>query len=152
MYSKSARSIWTFIVVGATFGCSHGSGSSPSTQPRPEPSSGQQGATVGSETIDKNPGVSVERILADRVPGVRIGRAADGSLTVTIRGATSFTLDNQPLYVIDDMPISPGPGGSLAGLSPYDIASIKVLKDAASTSMYGSRGANGVIIIKTKKP
>src|SRR5205823_11155592 len=110
MYSKSQRSIWTFIVVGATFGCSHASGSNPTTQPRPEPA-GQQASVVGSETIDKNPGVSVERILADRVPGVHIGRAADGSMTVTIRGATSFALDNQPLYVIDDVPIAPGPGG-----------------------------------------
>jgi TonB-dependent SusC/RagA subfamily outer membrane receptor len=151
MYSKSGRSIWAFILVGAAFACSHGS-SSPTTQPRPEPSTGQQATVVGSETIDKNPGVSIERILADRVPGVHIGRAADGSMTITIRGATSFALDNQPLYVIDDVPISPGPGGSLAGLSPYDVASIKVLKDAASMSMYGSRGGNGVILIKTKKP
>jgi TonB-dependent SusC/RagA subfamily outer membrane receptor len=150
MYSKSRLSIWTLVVVGAAFACSHGNASTPTTQPRPEP--GQQAGVIGSETIEKNPGVSVERILADRVPGVHIGRAADGSLTITIRGATSFALDNQPLYVIDDVPIAPGPGGSLAGLSPYDIASIKVLKDAASMSMYGSRGANGVILIKTKKP
>jgi TonB-dependent SusC/RagA subfamily outer membrane receptor len=56
------------------------------------------------------------------------------------------------LYVIDGVPITPGPGGSLSGINPSDIASIEVLKDAVSTTMYGSRGANGVILIKTKKP
>ena len=69
-----------------------------------------------------------------------------------IRGSGSLNADTQPLYVIDGVPITPGPGGSLSGINPYDIASIEVLKDAVSTTMYGSRGANGVILIKMKKP
>jgi TonB-dependent SusC/RagA subfamily outer membrane receptor len=52
----------------------------------------------------------------------------------------------------DGVPIAAGPGGSLSGINPYDIQSIEVLKDAASLTMYGSRGANGVIVIKMKKP
>lgn len=138
------------IVIGAASACSHAA-SNPGPAPRPTQTANQP-TVIGSETIDRAPNETVERILADRVPGVHIGRAADGSMTLQIRGATSFSLDNQPLYVIDGIPISPGPGGSLSGISPYDIASIQVLKDAASTSMYGSRGANGVIVIKTKKP
>jgi len=59
---------------------------------------------------------------------------------------------NEPLYIIDDVPINPGPNGSLSGINPYDIATIEVLKDATGTAMYGVRGANGVIIIKTKHP
>jgi TonB-dependent SusC/RagA subfamily outer membrane receptor len=86
------------------------------------------------------------------VAGVRLGRTPDGTLTVQIRGATSLNSDAQPLYVIDGVPITPGPGGSLSGINPSDIASIEVLKDAASITMYGSRAANGVIVIKMKKP
>ena len=69
-----------------------------------------------------------------------------------IRGAASVNGDNAPLYVIDGVPVEPGPNGDLTGLNPYDIESIKVLKDAASTTMYGVRGGNGVIVIKTKRP
>jgi TonB-dependent SusC/RagA subfamily outer membrane receptor len=107
---------------------------------------------VGSDVIEASSGQPIEKILADRVAGVVLGRTADGSLTVRIRGANSFSADKEPLYVIDGVPITPGPGGSLSGINPSDIASIEVLKDAVSTTMYGSRGANGVILIKTKKP
>ena len=71
-------------------------------------------------------------------------------MLVRIRGSQSFYGD--PLYEIDGVTITPGPNGSLSGINPSDIESIKVLKSAAETSMYGSRGANGVIIIKTKRP
>lgn len=85
-----------------------------------------------------------------RFPGVSITRAPDGSLAVRIRGTTSLYGSNEPLYVIDGVPVRPGPGGSLSGINPYDIESIEVLKDATATAMYGVRGANGVIVIKTK--
>jgi TonB-dependent SusC/RagA subfamily outer membrane receptor len=107
---------------------------------------------VGADVIEASSGQPIEKILADRVAGVVLGRTADGTLTVRIRGANSFSADKEPLYVIDGVPITPGPGGSLSGINPSDIASIEVLKDAVSTTMYGSRGANGVILIKTKKP
>ena len=107
---------------------------------------------VDADAIAAAQGQPIEKILADRVAGVRLGRAPDGSLTVQIRGASNMNGDNQPLYVIDGVPITPGPGGSLSGINPLDIQSIEVLKDAAATTMYGSRGANGVIVIKMKKP
>jgi TonB-dependent SusC/RagA subfamily outer membrane receptor len=91
-------------------------------------------------------------VLSGRVAGVVVTRASDGGLAVRIRGSSSIAGNNQPLYVLDGMPITPGPGGSLTGLNPSDIESIKVLKDAAETALYGSRGANGVIVIKTKRP
>jgi len=117
----------------------------PATTKAPPPN------VVSADAISNSNGQPIEKILAGRVAGVQLGRAADGSLTVQIRGATSWNGNSAPLYVIDGVPIAPGPGGSLAGINPYDIASIEVLKDATSTAMYGSRGANGVIIIKTKK-
>ena len=73
-------------------------------------------------------------------------------MAVRIRGGSSIQGNNEPLYIIDGIPIEPGPNGSLTGINPNDIASIEVLKDAASTTLYGVRGANGVIIIKTKHP
>jgi TonB-dependent SusC/RagA subfamily outer membrane receptor len=107
---------------------------------------------VTARDIEQQPGKSIEEILAGRIAGVQVGRKSQGAMTVRIRGASNLTGDQEPLYVIDGVPITPGAGGSLAGINPYDIESIKVLKDAVATSEYGSRGANGVIVIKMKKP
>ena len=102
--------------------------------------------------IDENPGKSVEQIIAGRFPSVMAVRTPDGGFALRIRGGSSIQGSNTPLYVIDGVPVDPGPYGSLIGINPRDIATIEVLKDAVSTSMYGLRGANGVIVIKTKKP
>ena len=89
-------------------------------------------------------------MLQGRISGVIVATAPDGGLSVQIRGQ-HYRDQDAPLYVLDGMAITPGPSGSLSGLSPYDIESIKVLKDAADLAMYGIRGANGVIVIKTKR-
>jgi TonB-dependent SusC/RagA subfamily outer membrane receptor len=60
--------------------------------------------------------------------------------------------DNRPLYVIDEVPMQAGPGGALVGVNPHDIDTIQVLKNPADTGRYGIRGANGVILITTKRP
>jgi TonB-dependent SusC/RagA subfamily outer membrane receptor len=118
----------------------------PETAPSPA-----AGTAVSSEQIAQTPGDPIEKLLMNRSPGVWVGRAADGSLAVRIRGGSSLYGNNDPLYIVDGTPYTPGSGGALTGLNPYDIESIKVLKDPAELSMYGSRGANGVIIIKTKQ-
>jgi TonB-dependent SusC/RagA subfamily outer membrane receptor len=83
---------------------------------------------------------------------VNVEYKADGGLVVRIRGGSSSVMgNNAPLYIVDGQPVVSDADGSLKGINPNDIESIKVLKDAASTSMYGARGANGVIIIKTKR-
>jgi TonB-dependent SusC/RagA subfamily outer membrane receptor len=144
------RSIVAFSVAVGVVACAHRPAP---RQAEPDAASASRKANVvSSDTIANSSGQPIEKILADRVAGVRLGRASDGSLTVQIRGSGSLNADAQPLYVIDGVPITPGPGGSLSGINPYDIASIEVLKDAVSTTMYGSRGANGVILIKMKKP
>lgn len=107
-------------------------------------------AAVTGEDIERTPSVPVEQLLMNKFPGVWITRMPDGALSVRIRGTTSMQSSNEPLYIIDGTPVQPGPNGGLSGISPNDIASIEVLKDAAATTMYGVRGANGVIIIKTK--
>ena len=132
-----------------------GGSGQPETAPapsRPSATGTAEASTVTAETIENSPQTeSVEKILAGRVAGVTVGRAPDGGLTVRIRGSSSIYGNNEPLYVLDGMPIAAGPGGSLQGINPQDIESIRVLKDPADTAMYGARGANGVIVIKTKK-
>lgn len=112
---------------------------------RPDPS------TVTAQDIERRPGQPIETVLEGRFPGVTVVRTAEG-IAVRIRGSASIYADNAPLYVIDRIPIQPGPGGALSGINPYDIESIKVLKDPADTALYGVRGANGVILITTKRP
>ena len=118
------------------------------TNNSPPPS---RGPDVTAEDIERAPGKSIEDHLKGRVAGVSVARTSDGGISVRIRGATSFYGSNEPLYVLDGVPITPGPGGALTGVDPYDIESIKVLKDPADTALYGMRGANGVIVIQTKR-
>jgi iron complex outermembrane receptor protein len=82
-------------------------------------------------------------------PGVRVIERPYGQTSVRVRGATSFLTDEEPLFVIDGMPLAPGTQIFLT-LDPSTIESMTVLKDAGETAIYGSRGANGVILIRTK--
>ncbi|HKO14625.1 MAG TPA: TonB-dependent receptor plug domain-containing protein [Gemmatimonadaceae bacterium] len=134
-------------VVGLVAGCSHATGTPAAKGNAPEPRS----TTVKADEIHPAPGEPIEKVLQGRVSGVDVTSTPDGGISVRIRGASSFYGNTQPLYVIDGVPIEPGPNGSLSGISPADIESIKVLKDPASLTLYGSRGANGVIVIKTKR-
>ena len=95
------------------------------------------------------PAVRVEELFIGRFPGVQVFGSGSG-ISVRIRGATSVYGSNQPLYVIDGFPMEPDPQG-LIGINPADVAKIEVLKDIGATSYYGVRGANGVIVITTKR-
>ena len=108
--------------------------------------------TVTAKDLEANPSEPIEKVLQAKVPGVWVTRTPDGGIAVQLRGSSSFYGETQPLYVIDGVPINPGPNGALQGVNPHDIESIKVLKDPADTAMYGMRGANGVIVVTTKKP
>jgi TonB-dependent SusC/RagA subfamily outer membrane receptor len=147
MTHLSIRAILATVVIVA-LACSGRRDPARAASPAPLP---QDASTVDAKDIARDPSADLEKLLSGRVAGVVVGRGSDGGLTVRIRGATSLSGNNEPLYVLDGMPIVPGPGGSLVGISPYDIESIRVLKDAAETAMYGSRGAAGVIVIKTKR-
>ena len=140
----------SLALVIAVVGCS-GSGKPSGTAPQPRDEASVNASTVGTAEIDKTPGESIEKALEGRVAGVVVSRSPEGGIAVRIRGATSVHGNSDPLYVLDGLPIHPGPNGSLSGLNPNDIESIRVLKDPAETAFYGSRGANGVIVIKTKK-
>ena len=139
----------TAVTLLASVGCAH-RGTGPTSASAPAATSTST-STVTSQEVSQNANLPIEQVLQGRVAGVTVGRGQDGGLVVRIRGATSFNGPEQPLYVVDGMVVTPGSDGSLSGINPYDIESISVLKDAASLTMYGSRGANGVILIKMKK-
>jgi TonB-dependent starch-binding outer membrane protein SusC len=107
-------------------------------------------SNVSEDVIKQIPINSPDQILRGQVSGVnvRMTTAEPGApVTIRIRGVGSITSDNDPLYVIDGVPV--GTGG-LQTINPNDITSVDVLKDASATAIYGARGANGVIIITTK--
>lgn len=108
-------------------------------------------ANVKSETLMERPATNVEQALAGRVAGVNIstnsGRPG-GRTSIQIRGYSSINASSNPLYVVDGIVWE---GGALDAISPNDIETIDVLKDASSTAIYGTRGSNGVIIITTKR-
>jgi len=117
-------------------------------------------ATVPVEEIRKVAVTSLDQSLQGRAAGVQITQnsgAPGSATTIRIRGGNSIQGDNEPLYVIDGIPFKNDGAGSgssfnvLSTLNPSDIESISVLKDASSTAIYGSRGANGVVIITTKR-
>lgn len=156
MASLSPRVVSCALVVGLASGCASGTGAPPADIEKPAPSGSptipQPGTRVTGEEIDRAGATddAIEKTLAARVPGILVTRTPDGGIAIRIRGNTSINGNMEPLYVIDGMAITPGPGGALTGINPHDIASIEVLKDAASLTYYGVRAANGVILIKTK--
>lgn len=129
------------------------------------------GSSVSVRAKDFNKGVqtSPDQLIQGKVAGVLVlnnSGQPGGATTVRIRGASSIRSGNQPLFVVDGVPLSGGdarPGFSGGGIgntpaanplnfmNPNDIASIEVLKDASATAIYGSRGSNGVVLITTKR-
>lgn len=107
-------------------------------------------STAEGEKLMTNSPRTVADMLVGRFAGVEVTKLANGGTSIRIRGARSLNSTSEPLFVLDGMPQHNG-GASLSDLSPQDIKSIEVLKDAAATSVYGSRGANGVILIATKR-
>lgn len=104
---------------------------------------------ISSEDLEDAPVAQVGQMLQGKLSGVKInqttGRPGEG-VKIQVRGAASITAGADPLYVVDGMPIS----GDIGNLNPSEIKSISVLKDAAATSLYGSRAANGVVLVETK--
>ena len=107
-------------------------------------------ASVKVKDLGNTATANFDQALAGRVSGLQVS-SVDGTpgaaLNIVIRGGNSITGDNSPLYVIDGIPLE---DFDPASISTDDIASFDVLKDASATAIYGSRGANGIIIITTK--
>ncbi len=106
---------------------------------------------VSSETIENRPNASFVQTLTGQVPGLNITTSTGqpgGNSLVNLRGAASINGNTEPLFIIDGAPVDED---NFRSLNPQDIASIDVLKDAGATAIYGNRGANGVIVIKTRQ-
>jgi TonB-linked SusC/RagA family outer membrane protein len=107
---------------------------------------------VDSKVIENRPNINFLQSIQSLAPGVAIafnsGSPGSNKVDVIIRGQSSINASSDPLYVIDGMPLNQS---FFRNLNPNDIENVVVLKDAASTSVYGNRGSNGVIVITTKK-
>ena len=148
------------LIAGSALGCAQRS-SPPETTAVPE-GRGAAGRSVESEgtgsvavvrgdDLHGIPAVHAEQLLQGRVAGVQVIELPGGGISVRIRGQGSISGDTEPLYVVDGMLIQATAGRGLYWLSPGDIQRIEILKDAGATSMYGVRGANGVVLITTRR-
>ena len=105
-------------------------------------------ATVGSDALQAIPVANASEALTGKMPGVQITTtegSPDADVKIRVRGGGSITQSNDPLYIVDGFPVE-----SIRDIPANDIEDITVLKDASSTAIYGSRGANGVILVTTK--
>src|SRR5690606_24162784 len=106
-------------------------------------------SSVSLEDLNERPVVSAGQAIQGKAAGVSViqpNGAPGGETSIRIRGTTSFNASNSPLYVVDGVPVE-----NMSFLSPNDIADIQILKDASSAAIYGSRAANGVILVTTKQ-
>ncbi|MBR2857582.1 MAG: SusC/RagA family TonB-linked outer membrane protein, partial [Bacteroidales bacterium] len=106
---------------------------------------------VNSETIEARVATNVTSALSGTTPGVQVisssGDPSSSGATIRIRGIGSMSASNSPLYIVDGMPYD----GKISDINPSDVESMSVLKDAAASAIYGARGANGVVLITTKR-
>ncbi|MDR1939123.1 MAG: TonB-dependent receptor [Tannerellaceae bacterium] len=119
-------------------------------------------SSIKEEDIKKTPVTSLDQAIQGKAAGVQVTQASSapgGRVVIRVRGGNSLSSSNEPLYVVDGYPIYAGSsaGGNgvgqnpLATLNTSDIASIEILKDASATAIYGARGANGVVLVTTKR-
>ena len=107
-------------------------------------------ASISGDKIREIPSSNISQALQGRLPGVEISQTSSkpgASMQIRVRGTRSLTASNDPLVVLDGIPFA----GSIGDINPNDIRSVDVLKDASATAIYGSRGANGVILITTNR-
>ena len=167
MYTRRSRPpfAWRGTAASAVLllaGC-HSSPNGPAL-PTPSPTAVQVGygtqnrrdvttavSSASGEKMRSNSPRTVADMLVGRFPGVEVRQLANGTASIRIRGSRSFRSSDEPLIVVDGIPQITG-SQALLDMSPRDVESIEVLKDAAASSVFGSRGSNGVILIATRKP
>ena len=158
-----------FFVAASAFaaGCATMSGAGPpaADHERGESSDDQVRVGYGTQDRDELTGAvssvraedagrevtSIIDLIEGRLPGVYVRRLGNGEVAIRVRGASSVSGGGEPLFVIDGRPLMTPAGSALMAIGPKDILRIDVLKDAGATAIYGSRGANGVILVTTKR-
>jgi TonB-dependent starch-binding outer membrane protein SusC len=139
-YLPSRSGLWIPALAALSASCA------PATAPFQPKSS----ADVTADELDEYDGQPIERVLERKVPGITVKRAPDGRLLLRIRGSgLSEGGHGAPLFIVNGLPMEPGPGGALPNLNPHDIESIRVLK-GVDAAIYGIDGGNGVIEITMK--
>src|SRR5690606_10476200 len=106
-------------------------------------------STVSLDDLNERPIISAAQAIQGKAAGVNVYQpngTPGGEMVIRVRGTTSFNGSNSPLYVVDGVPVD-----NMNFLSPNDIADIQILKDASSAAIYGSRAANGVVLVTTKQ-
>jgi TonB-dependent SusC/RagA subfamily outer membrane receptor len=147
-----AITLLAIVLSGLVPACARRTGT---PQARPQVAAAEDTITAADLTsgaVERRPREPIGSLLQGRVSGVNVTVSPAGVVSVRLQGASSFYSNADPLIVIDGTSFSPGPGGTLIGVNPEDIESIEVLKHPPETSLYGVRGANGVIVITTKRP
>jgi len=107
-------------------------------------------ASIGKEQLEQSPNISIAQGIQGAIPGIMVQNTSAGaepSMDIIVRGRNSIAANNSPLVVVDGIPY----GGNMSDINPSDVESIEILKDASAAAIYGSRGANGVILITTKQ-
>ena len=146
---------WSIALIATlVVGCAHSGASraepAPNPPPPPPPPLPTPSASIArADDPARENAKTLEQMLAGRIAGVIVSRAPGGGITVRMQGPTSFYSGQAPLIVVDGVPVD-GVGSTLSWLNAQDIESIEALKDPSQTAIWGVRGANGVIIIKTK--
>ena len=135
----------------ALLGCGGSGPSGAGTEPAPgAPAEGRRAGAITSGNAHYD---NVVEMLRGKAPGLQIVEVSPGEIQIRVRGLNQSMQGGgqEPLVIIDGSPSGRPAGMTLMGLNPDDVASIEVLKDVSSTSVYGTRGANGVILVTTKR-
>lgn len=141
----------TLFVAACAGGASGRGGARRASRPLNE-NSAHSVSTVTREDVESMRVGRIEELLMGRVPGLTVLRTPNGGYSLRIRGRSSFYGNDEPLIVIDGMPIRQGgASNALMSLDPGDVARIDVLKDAGATAAYGVQGGNGVLLITTRR-
>lgn len=159
MASRSGRAHraggMALLLALALGGCASGRGTgradAAAREPGPDDVARTGPNTVRGDRMRGYPVRQVEQLLAGRVPGAQVIRGAAGGFSLRVRGISSLYGSSEPIYVVDGMVVQTVPGRGLDWLNPSDIETIEILKDANSLSWYGVRGANGVVVITTRR-
>jgi TonB-dependent starch-binding outer membrane protein SusC len=140
----------TALLWGAALALAAACGHTSSGDPAGGPASEATAAAVTGEDLRRNSALALDQVLMARVPALHVTRRSNGSLSFRIRGTSSVIGSNEPLVVLDGMVTDPAALDAFAHINPNDIHRVEVLRGPAETSMYGLRGANGVIVITTR--
>ena len=133
------------LAVGTVFACaSQARAQTATARPAPPPPTSMK-ATEAARAHS----TTLAQLLQGRLSGVTVSPAPDGGVIVRMGGPTSFYGNQSPLFVVDGIPIESS-RSTLSWLSPNDVETVQALKDPSQTAIYGVRGANGVILIRTK--